>query len=217
MSKSSITIFSLLKKENSFSSQVKFSKMVPDVIWTLAEKDIMIRSFANQIIKASNVIKNAFICYLFRKQAKRKLFTVDIYFEADHDIAESVFIVGEFTNPAWTVKILMEYSFFSRAFKARIKIGENWQFKFIIDGNFIWWPRYPMTYSQEKFTNNVFKINKIKRYTDSKINSIMALSLDLIIINNHKIMVPVGFEPGSVWVVYVLPDPVYPYANIVPL
>ena len=45
----------------------------------------------------------------------------------------------------------------------------------------------------------------------------MALSLDLIIINNHKIITPVGFEPGSVWIVYILPDPVCPYANIVPL
>ena len=45
----------------------------------------------------------------------------------------------------------------------------------------------------------------------------MALSLDLIIIKNHKIMNLVGFEPGSVWIVYVLPDPVCPYANIVTL
>ena len=45
----------------------------------------------------------------------------------------------------------------------------------------------------------------------------MALSLDLIIIKNHKIMTLVGFEPGSVWIVYVLLDPVYPYANMVPL
>ena len=45
----------------------------------------------------------------------------------------------------------------------------------------------------------------------------MALSLDLIIIKNYKIMTPVGFEPGSVWIVYVLPDPVCPYANIVSL
>ena len=30
-------------------------------------------------------------------------------------------------------------------------------------------------------------------------------------------MAPVGFEPGGVWIVYVLPDPVCPYANIVSL
>ena len=30
-------------------------------------------------------------------------------------------------------------------------------------------------------------------------------------------MAPVGFEPSSVWIVYVLPDSVCPYANIVPL
>ena len=45
----------------------------------------------------------------------------------------------------------------------------------------------------------------------------MALSLDLIIIKNYKIVAPVGFEPGSVWIVYVLPDAVCPYANIVSL
>ena len=52
---------------------------------------------------------------------------------------------------------------------------------------------------------------------DSLLNSIMALSSDLIIIKNYKIMAPVGFEPGSVWIVYVLPDPVCLYANIVSL
>ena len=49
------------------------------------------------------------------------------------------------------------------------------------------------------------------------LNSIMALSLDLIIIKSYKIMAPIGFEPGSVWIVYVLLDPVCPYANIVSL
>ena len=162
MSKSRITILSLLKKENSFSSQVEFSKMMPDVVWTLAEKDIMIRSFANQIVKASNIIKNACIKYLFRKQAKRRLFSVDICFEADHDIADSVFIVGEFTNPAWAIRVPMEYSFFYRAFKTRIKIHENCQFKFIIDGNFICWSKYPMTYSPERFIKLNFLSKEIK-------------------------------------------------------
>ena len=41
----------------------------------------------------------------------------------------------------------------------------------------------------------------------------MALSLDLIIITNYKTMAPFGFEPGSASIVYVLPDPVYVYAN----
>ena len=36
-----------------------------------------------------------------------------------------------------------------------------------------------MTYSQEKFTNNVFKINKIKRYTDPKIfNELNGLKIE---------------------------------------
>ena len=30
-------------------------------------------------------------------------------------------------------------------------------------------------------------------------------------------MAPVGFKPGSVWIVYVLPDPVCLYINIVSL
>ena len=30
-------------------------------------------------------------------------------------------------------------------------------------------------------------------------------------------MAPVGFEPGSVWIVYALTDPVCPYANTVSL
>ena len=30
-------------------------------------------------------------------------------------------------------------------------------------------------------------------------------------------MAPIGFEPVSVWIVYVLLDPVSPYANIVSL
>ena len=40
----------------------------------------------------------------------------------------------------------------------------------------------------------------------------MALRLDLIIIRNYKIMAPHGFETGSAFIVYVLPDPVWPQA-----
>ena len=152
---------------------------MPEVIWTLAEKDIMIKSFANRIIEAAKVIKDAWTSYTLRKQAKMKIFTADIYFEADHDIAEKVYIVGEFTNPKWIIKVPMEYSFFYRAFKARIKIHDNCQFKFIFDGNMICSSKYAMTYSPERFTNNVFKINKIKRYADSKIfNELNGLKIE---------------------------------------
>ena len=45
------------------------------------------------------------------------------------------------------------------------------------------------------------------------LNSIMALSLDLIIIKNYKTMTPLDFEPGSAFIMYVLLDPVWPYVN----
>ena len=51
---------------------------------------------------------------------------------------------------------------------ARVKIHDNSQFKFIVDGTYICWPTYPMTYSPDKFTNNVFKINKIRHYSESR-------------------------------------------------
>ena len=45
------------------------------------------------------------------------------------------------------------------------------------------------------------------------LNSIMVLSLDLIIIRNYKTMDLLGFEPESAFIVYVLQDPVWTYAN----
>ena len=67
----------------------------------------------------------------------RQKFIADIYYEADYDIAETVYLVGEFTSPAWETVIPMKYSFFYRSFMAKIKISEGDQFKFIINGTFV--------------------------------------------------------------------------------
>lgn len=88
-------------------------------------------------LDAAKVLKPALRRWLIRKWAAQRVYLADIYFEADHDIAEEVFIVGEFTQPKWLVKVPMKYSSFFRAFKAQVKIHDNCQFKFIIDGMFI--------------------------------------------------------------------------------
>ena len=100
-----------------------------------------------------------------------------MYLEADYDIAEKVFVAGDFAESKWRNHIQMKYSFFNRAFKAKIKIQDGNQFKFIIDGMYIWWAKYPMTYTQERYTNNVFKIYKnknhnnwVKAYNEDTIN-----------------------------------------------
>jgi len=120
------------------------------------------------MLRASKVIWNAVKKWLFKKWKKWRSYVVDIYFDADHDIAEKVYLVGDFTNPKWSELIPMKYSFFHRSFMAKVKMHDHAQFKFIVDGTFICCPHYPMTFSPEKHTNNVFKINKIKLHSESK-------------------------------------------------
>ena len=202
MSQGKFSIFNLLRRENTSCSKEELLKQTPKFNPSLsaketthwhpelrmkqcdreftAQKDIIVQIVADEVHKASKIVCWAWYRYFLRKQSKLKRFVADIYFEADHDIAENVQIVGEFSNPKWLIKIPMKYSFFHKAFKAKINIQDNCQFKFIIDGNFIWWSSYPMAYSSEKFTNNVFKLNKFKRYSESMIRKeIKNIKIDL--------------------------------------
>jgi hypothetical protein len=97
-----------------------------------------------------------------RTLARKRQYIADIYYEADPAIACEVFLVGEFTNPAWEVKIPMKYSYFHRAFKTQVKIEENCQFKFIVNGTFVVCSQYALTYTKEKFSNNIFQLNTSK-------------------------------------------------------
>ena len=210
MSKGKMSILRLLRKENMSCNKIEVPEDIVKVNLSLSthenihgnlemrpklsnheydtQKEIISKNLAKKMYNASKFINKVWYWYLLKKNAKNKQFLTDIYFEADHDIAENVFIVGEFTTPKWLLQIPMKYSFFHHAFWAKIKIHDNWQFKFIIDGNFIWWSRYPMTYSQEKFTNNIFKVNKFKRYSDSMIrNEIRSIKLDLNLNRNDLI------------------------------
>ena len=169
MTKARVTLLNLIMKENQVSNKSNLDKIETcQQIWSLTDKDDMSHIVAAEMLKASKTIWNAVKKWLYRKWRRWRRYVVDIYFDADHDIAEMIYLVGDFTNPKWTVLVPMEYSFLSRSFKAKVKMNDNSQFKFIIDGTYIWWPHYPMTYSPEKHTNNVFRVNKIKLHSESR-------------------------------------------------
>lgn len=158
-----MTILGLLKKENKVSVKSNLQEQQHKSYWTLLEKDFMVKTTANEIIKAQKVISNAFKRMRFRKFAHKQTYFADIHYEADPDIAKEIFLVGEFTIPKWSVRIPMKYSFYHRSFLTQVKIQENSQFKFIVDGTFVWWPQYPFKYTKEKFVNNIFELNSIQR------------------------------------------------------
>lgn len=168
MSKTKLTLLSIIMKENRSGIKSQNLTAKQPQICSLADKDVMIQVAAGEILRAAKVIKRAVIKWYFRKLAKSRIYITDIYFEADHDIAENVYIVGEFTSPKWTVQIPMKYSFFYRAFTTKIKIRDHCQFKFVVDGTFICCPKYSISYTYEKFTNNVFKVHKSKFHMESK-------------------------------------------------
>ena len=168
MSRARVTLLSLIKKENKTKDFCESNTMQKYQICSLTDKDDMSKVVAFEMLKAAQVIWNAVKRWLFKKWRKSRIYVVDIYFEADHDIAENVYISGDFTFPKWSKKIPMKYSFFHRSFMAQVKIHDNSQFKFIVDGTFICCPKYPMIYSPDKFTNNVFKISKSRHYPESR-------------------------------------------------
>lgn len=85
----------------------------------------MAKIAAQEMITAQKVISNAVNQWKLKQLRKSKTFIADIYFEADPDIAQSIYLVGEFTTPQWEVLVQMKYSFFYRAFKVKIKIQEG--------------------------------------------------------------------------------------------
>jgi hypothetical protein len=158
-----MTILGLLKKQNKIGIKSIPTKKSVKTYWTLLEKDFMIQTSANAFIHAQKIISRAFRRMKLRKLARKHIFIADIYYEADPDIAKEIFLVGEFSAPEWAVQIWMKYSFFHRAFLCQVKIQGNWQFKFIVDGTFVWWPQYTFKYTKEKFVNNIFDLNNINR------------------------------------------------------
>lgn len=97
----------------------------------------MIQTVANEIIQAQKLISKAFRRMRIRKFAHKQIYIADIHYEADPDIAKEIFLVGEFTIPKWSIQIPMKYSFYHRSFLTQVKIQENCQFKFIVDGTFV--------------------------------------------------------------------------------
>lgn len=128
-----MTILSLLQKENKTTP-----KPIPEkFVLTPEQKVIIIKMTAQKIIWAQRVISRAVKRWILKTMKKSNTYIVDIYYEADYDIAENVYLVGEFTNPKWLNQIQMKYSFFHRAFSATVKITQGDQFKFIINGTFV--------------------------------------------------------------------------------
>lgn len=80
---------------------------------------------ARQILKAQKIIVRAVNQWVLKRMSKQRKFMADIYYEADHDIADKIYLVGEFTTPKWIIKIPMKYSFYHRAFKVKVKISDK--------------------------------------------------------------------------------------------
>ena len=169
------TILDILLQEN--NTNTKTDNGESEI--TQQQLNLMVQKTAEAMISAQKVIaravrKRSWRLIKFRKNQDfysdywnfdcldigRQKFIADIYYEADYDIAETVYLVGEFTSPAWETVIPMKYSFFYRSFMAKIKISEGDQFKFIINGTFVWCNRYPLIYTKEKFSNNWFTLRR---------------------------------------------------------
>lgn len=128
----------------------------------------MSKIIAHEMISAQKVISKAVNQWILKRMRKDKTYIADIYYEADPDIAQSIYLVGEFTTPQWEVFVPMKYSFFYRAFKAQVKIQEGWQFKFLVGQTFVWWPMYPLKYTREKFSNNIYRTNGPDQFSSNK-------------------------------------------------
>ena len=168
MSCARVTLLSIIKKRNQAKDLYESKSQQMESTLTLVDKDDMAKITAFEMIEAAKVIWIAAKRWLLKKWRKSWYYITDIYFDADHDITDRIYIVGDFTSPKWSIQIPMKYSFFHRSFLIRVKIHDNSQFKFIVDGTYICWPTYPMVYSPDKFTNNVFKTCKIRHYSESR-------------------------------------------------
>mmetsp|Transcript_39580 Transcript_39580/g.39158 ORF Transcript_39580/g.39158 Transcript_39580/m.39158 type:complete len:363 (+) Transcript_39580:26-1114(+) len=150
------TILGILREENNAKTKEYLSSK-PSYA-TLLEKDIMIKRTAEELFRATKIIMRALNYKRLRRLRRESIFIADIYYEADPDIAKQIFLVGEFSTPQWGKQVLMQYSYFHRAFRAQIKIRQSSEFKFIVDGTFICCPKYPRL-TTGGYTNNIFKKN----------------------------------------------------------
>lgn len=144
----------------------------------------MINITSQQILNSQRIISRAVNRWRLRKLAKMNKYVVDIFYEADPDIANEVHLVGEFSDPSWRRPILMNYSYFFKAFRAKVTMHEDCQFKFIVDGTFVCCPKYLLTYTPEKFTNNIFRTSSSKnRSSDKPISDFCGVA---IFVNNKR-------------------------------
>lgn len=121
MSNQRMTILGLLMKENKNSS--KISDDHPTL--SSSQRKIIIKMTAKRILKALKIIQRAVKRWIYRRLAKNRTYIVDVFYEADQDIAEDIYLVGEYSNPKWTVTTPMKYSFFHRAFATKIKMHDG--------------------------------------------------------------------------------------------
>lgn len=184
MAMSRMTILGLLEKTNKGVPKNCHLKQQPPAYCTLEEKEIIISITAQQILNSQRIISRAVNRWRLRKLAKMNKYIVDIFYEADPDIANEVYLVGEFSNPQWKEPVLMNYSYFFRAFRAKVTMHEDCQFKFIVDGTFVCCPKYLLTYTPEKFTNNIFRTSSSKnRCSDKPISDFSGVA---IFVNNKR-------------------------------
>ena len=128
-----MTILSLLLTENKEKSKLINTepKLDPE------ETRITIQQLTKLVFHAQKVISRAVKTWLMRRAAMNKTYYADIFYVADYDIADTVYLAGEFSDPEWKKVVPMNYSFYHRAFRATVKISEGNQFKFIVNGTFV--------------------------------------------------------------------------------
>lgn len=100
-----MTILGVLMQENNPRQKRREPKieMTPELLQTLIDKAV------NAIIDAQKVISRAVKSWIMKKLARNKIYIADIYFEADRDVSDTVYLAGEFSNPKWERIIPMEY------------------------------------------------------------------------------------------------------------
>ena len=122
MSNKRVTILGLLMKEN----KNKQKRAQTNTVLSETQIFLIIKKAACAILHAQKVISKAVKSWILRRHAKQnKTYLADIYFEADYDIADVIYLVGDFSNPPWSQTIEMKYSFFHRAFRSKVKIRDK--------------------------------------------------------------------------------------------
>lgn len=149
-------ILSFLKQQN---SSLKSQSEQTDPF----KQEFVIERIAYLMISAQIKISRCYRKWKVRQYKIAKIYALDVYFDENTSYLDQVSIFGDFTPYPWTDKIDMKYSFYNRAFKARVLMSEKAQFKFIVNGEYRCSNSYPKIENQYKNTNNILKLHRMSK------------------------------------------------------